>query len=811
MSDCTQSPADQQSVSVEMPATKKTWHTAELATQFAAVTAEVFKNRTDAIGVMKTGGSITEKTGIANHIANHFQANRKARVGCHSTSKTNTCKWGAIDIDLHDPECKGKTAEEVQELRDKNERYVMHLRDKMIEQGFNPLLEDSNGRGGYHLWLFFDEPADSGTVYAFLKQLVADHKFDKEPETFPKQSSTDAYGNYLRLPGRHYKREHESVFYCNDAEAWLTVDKSVELFLRLGESRDSVSLLDSVKVVEPEPEFPTASFGHTEERDIADGILWSRLLDRADFDLTSEKTEKGIVKQYWAYAGSEKDISGTLNHAGSDTFTCFTTSHPKLEGGKHYGKFTFIATVFFDGDHNAARESLLSYDFGFLKEGWQKETSNEYKPFPVDSLPVELQSIVSEGAESIGCDAAYIALPALSVCASAVGGSRILRIKNSWKAPSVLWTMVIGESGTSKTPAFKLATGPMTKRQSRLAKDHAVKTKHHKADLARRKKEKDKSEEPEAPIRECCSVSDTTIEALAPILQDNPNGVLLQRDELSGWFGSFNQYSGGKANADEPKWLEIYSTSPVNIDRKSSDAPNISVERPVVSICGGIQPGVYQRCFSGENVENGMQSRFLVAHPPRVTAQWTDADVSQETLDAYDELVTRLCGQQRTDGEAIEVELDADAKRLFTEFFNRNGKEQAKFVGPLSSQWSKMREIPARLALAFHCVKVGDGIGTTETKLDAETMRSAITITEWFKSEALRLSKIAKPDETKMKFELLDALMEKKGSVTPRDVYRGNKSIAKNEKEASDILAKHASAGRSSIVAGSRGKYQLVS
>src|SRR5690606_36846126 len=80
-----------------------------------------------------------------------------------------------------------------------------------------------------------------------------------------------------------------------------------------------------------------------------------------------------------------------------------------------------------------------------------------YEPFPVDILPQPLRQFVIEGAASIGCDPDYIALPMLSALAAAIGNSRRVRLKRGWFEPSVLWTAVVGESCTTKSPTIELA------------------------------------------------------------------------------------------------------------------------------------------------------------------------------------------------------------------------------------------------------------------------------------------------------------------------------------------------------------------
>jgi hypothetical protein len=57
--------------------------------------------------------------------------------------------------------------------------------------------------------------------------------------------------------------------------------------------------------------------------------------------------------------------------------------------------------------------------------------------------------------------------------------------------------------------------------------------------------------------------------------------VLLARDELSGWFGSFDRYAkAGKTGADSAHWLSMHNGESVTVDRASVAAhplpPNYS-------------------------------------------------------------------------------------------------------------------------------------------------------------------------------------------------------------------------------------------
>jgi hypothetical protein len=109
-------------------------------------------------------------------------------------------RWTGTDIDWHKPE----PAPAVNWTAAK----VMY--DTLVALGFRPVLEDSNGRGGYHVWTLFAEPIRAETARSFGLWLTRDWKawgLEERPEVFPKQArvSGDECGNFLRLWGRHFR------------------------------------------------------------------------------------------------------------------------------------------------------------------------------------------------------------------------------------------------------------------------------------------------------------------------------------------------------------------------------------------------------------------------------------------------------------------------------------------------------------------------------------------------------------------------------------------------------------------------------
>ncbi|MBM3982084.1 MAG: DUF3987 domain-containing protein, partial [Planctomycetes bacterium] len=162
-----------------------------------------------------------------------------------------------------------------------------------------------------------------------------------------------------------------------------------------------------------------------------------------------------------------------------------------------------------------------------------KDDCHHFRPFPVNVLPEPIRGFVADGAKAIGCDPSYLALPLLVALAAAIGNTRRLLLKPGWSVPPILWGAIVGDSGTAKTPAFKLVMRPARERQRRALDRHAEVMKEYEANLARWEKDfaawkrakgaaDDPPAKPDVPDAVRYIVSDTTVEALAPIMMANP-------------------------------------------------------------------------------------------------------------------------------------------------------------------------------------------------------------------------------------------------------------------------------------------------
>jgi hypothetical protein len=312
----------------------------------------------------------------------------------------------------------------------------------------------------------------------------------------------------------------------------------------------------------------------------------------------------------------------------------------------------------------------------------------------------------------------------------------------------------VAPTGSKKSPAASAALRPVRLAQERLRREHREAVQRYKQELRSWKKEAAQAEqagkepppEPAEPVQRQAFTTDTTREALVDLLQENPRGLLLYRDELTGWARSLNQYKGGKGD-DKQFWLSLWSGEPVAVNRKGRRQ---HADHPFVSVCGNLPPGVLADLSDGAGEEDGFLHRILFSWPETVPGRWTDFEPAPETLEAYDRFFQALFD--------LEPDHDGDGnprphtlcftpagKRAFAEFVDRLADDlaAADFPAALRGPWSKMEGYCARLALLLYVCRLAAGEtptqGVDEACVDEACVKGAVRLADYFLAHARRV------------------------------------------------------------------------
>ena len=176
-----------------------------------------------------------------NKLRRHFAGEAQNHlIGLHSISDHSTCKWFAIDVDLHN-----ESVVNADEMAAANFHAALTWANRLRDQKMDPLLLDSNGVGGFHLWVLLDREYPLARVYDFADAIRSDWEefgLPRKPEMFPpKREVKEGDLPYtLRLPGRHHTRPFYSRVWNFDAmgeNEWLEGGEAIEAMLAITPSK----------------------------------------------------------------------------------------------------------------------------------------------------------------------------------------------------------------------------------------------------------------------------------------------------------------------------------------------------------------------------------------------------------------------------------------------------------------------------------------------------------------------------------------------------------------------------------------------
>jgi hypothetical protein len=148
--------------------------------------------------------------------------------------------------------------------------------------------------------------------------------------------------------------------------------------------------------------------------------------------------------------------------------------------------------------------------------------------------------------------------------------------------------------------------------------------------------------EPQEPRQRRFKSNDSTVEKLGELLANNPQGLLVLRDELIGLLASWEKEG---REGDKAFYLESWNgTSSFSIDRigrGSLHVPNLCL-----SVFGGIQPDLLERYLSDitQSLDNdGRIQRFQVlVYPDPVAWSWQDRSPKPGAREAVRSLFSQL-------------------------------------------------------------------------------------------------------------------------------------------------------------------------
>jgi len=517
----------------------------------------------------------------------------------------------------------------------------------------------------------------------------------------------------------------------------------------------------------------------------------------------------------WRRPGKKEGISATTNFGGRDIFYNFTSNGHPFDADTGYSKFAAYAFLNHAGDFKAAAADLRDKGYG---TAWPECSAlpaflPEAPPLDPVLLPPPLRGWIIDETERMQVPIEMVAIPAIVGLSSVVGRQIGIYPKkyDDWLVIPNLWGTVIARSGTMKSPAQERGLRPIERLVSQATQEYEealaatlaeqevykIKIRVAKDDIKTALKAGDESEvaklqnyltvlngekSSRMPTERRYKTNDPTVEKLGEIIRQNPNGMMLIRDELSGWLRSLEK--NGR-EGDREFYLESWSgKNSFTVDR--IERGKIHIPALCMSIIGGIQPGklekyVHEALQQGWG-DDGLLQRFQLGVYPEISKDWQnidrppDAKAFKRAMDVFQSLnhlkkVSLL-------GDVPALHFDSDAQEVFNAFLEQLEKRlRSDEIGceTLESHLSKYRSLMPALALLFYLASEG-GVGKA---VDLDSTMKAVDFCDFLEKHALKVYAGAIRPDLQSAHAL--ARMIKSGKVedgtTVRDIYRNHWSF----------------------------------
>ncbi len=524
---------------------------------------------------------------------------------------------------------------------------------------------------------------------------------------------------------------------------------------------------------------------------------------------------------HWQKPGSQgKGIHATLGVAGAGMFYNFSTAAAPFEACHGYDPFAVLAHLEHGGDFTAAARALAEGTTRNSDHQWAEVKEIETECPPVEQLmsemlPAALSEHLVDIAHRMQCPLDFVACAALVMVGAIVGAGCGIKPKrkDDWLVIPNLWGGVVARPGQLKSPALEEALRPLSRLEAKAreafekdAVQHDTEELAYETARAALKEQmksaakktgdggdqhindlKAKSlalKQPALPVCRRYRTNDATIEKMSELLQENPRGIFVFRDELIGQLKSWEREG---REQDRAFYLEAWNGSGSfttdRIGRGTVHVPNMCV-----SLFGGIQPAkltsYLHEAINGQQNDGLVQRLQLMVCPDDVSSwklidEYPNRDAKERTFSVIEKLAEADFTAFGADGADDHCRIpffrfSEEAQQLFyrwlTELETNKLRQDDEPI--ILEHLSKYRSLLPSLALLFHLVDVADG--APPGPVSAGAFRMAECWCGYLESHARRIYGLVLGCDDSAAVRLLQAIKNGalKDGFTARDVQR---------------------------------------
>lgn len=513
-----------------------------------------------------------------------------------------------------------------------------------------------------------------------------------------------------------------------------------------------------------------------------------------DVKVVRNLNDKYIIKRI----GSENPTSGSVFKSNGCMYLFSTgTIYP------HEKLITpFIAYTYKYHNGNFTESASKIYKDGYGTRVVKKEVEIEKRElpkinesdlvFPIDIFPKPIQSYILECNETLDSSIDYMGCSMLWLISVIVGNSIQIEVKNGWNETATIWLAVVGKAGLGKTPSIHNIIKPLLSANNKEIKNYIKQAEKYEYYEKLTAKEKKEHEEIHKPKKSQFIANDITIEALVELHQENKNSIGVFKDELAGWFKDMNKYREG---SDLEFWLSTWSGKAISLNRKT--AKSSFVDKPLVSVLGGIQPSILNSFYTEDNKDNGFMDRMLLTYPNLDIEKWNDKEMNYDTIQWYNDSIISF--YETIKHKVVELDEDGDIKpkiakipieskkewiRVFNEYTDiQNSDEENEYM---KSMFPKQKSYIPRFALLINAFNsfFDETYKTDVLTISKESILSAEKLSKYFVAMAKKI-KVNSIEKNEIK-TIIQSNKNKSIKEQFYELYKINPNL--NKKEVSENL-----------------------
>lgn len=377
---------------------------------------------------------------------------------------------------------------------------------------------------------------------------------------------------------------------------------------------------------------------------------------------------------------------------------------------------------------------------------WPRADDTILKDLPTPVLKADflkpLEGLIDDLARANCVPRDYIVHGLLAVAGSLLSGRLVIRPfpTLAWKERPILWSILIGNPSSRKSVAYNAVTEPLNRLQRHIdSKCAEIKRANDLEKVSPRQaadRERLTGSRPEmvlpasAPLRKDAPrarqlyIHDTTIEAVCDLLADNPEGILLCRDEIAGFLDTRNRYHQGST----PFWMEGYVGGSYSVARRGREE-KLTLYSVLISMIGTIQPDLVEHILSGP--QDGGVARMLFVWPDmqKFARPETFIDRSDDLLAIY-HMLNRVTFDSRPADpfNPREIHLEPDAADRFERWIENHDEEFRNSIGHFAGFLGKAAGTVLRVALIAEFLKA---CVTTSRSPKSVTLETLDAVIEW--------------------------------------------------------------------------------